>query len=227
MACKCKKNQKKRCHVGCLRNFVSSKVTVVSRPHSKTYEWKDAKCNDCNHHYRSQIRLGQDAVDLVSFPRPSSPCIILEKTTKKEKNRIYVNEIVVLRARKHDALKLGHGPNCDLRMGDLSTSVEHAQIVFEDNRFMIYDNKSRFGTLVELRKPFKIENNGVALQVENKVFKIFTEGHALVRTLRKRKFKKFEMTMNKTQRTVMMNLATRMKCFPVSSFSKKSTIKSK
>ena len=225
MACKCKKNPKKRCHVGCLRNFVSSKVTVITRPNSITYEWKDAKCKTCNHDYRTQIRLGQDAVDLVSFDRPKEPCLILEKTSKKEKNRIYVNEIVVLKVRKHHSMKIGHGPNCDLRMSDISTSVVHSKIVFEYNRFMIYDNKSRFGTLVELRKPFKIENNGVALQVENKIFKIFTEGNSLVKTMKKRKFKRFEMTLNRTQNTVMMNLATRMKCFPALSMSKRTTLK--
>ena len=142
-----------------------------------------------------------------------------------EKNRIYVHEIILLIAKKHEPLVVGHGPNCDLRMADLSTSVNHAQINFVDNRFMIFDNNSRFGTLLELRKPFKIENHGVALQVENKVFNFYTEGEKLVKTIKKKKFKRFEMTLNKTQRTVIMNLAMRMKAFPASSMSQMSTLK--
>jgi hypothetical protein len=156
-------------------------------------------------------------VNLVSFRPPHQPCLVLEKTTRKEKNRLHTYEIIMLIPSRHTPLVLGHGPNSDLRMADISTSVAHCKISFEDNRFLLYDNKSRFGTLVELRKPFPIQNDGVVLQVENKIFKIFTEGQPVVRTVKKRKFRKFELTLNKTHRTVIMNLAARMKVFPASS----------
>jgi hypothetical protein len=224
-ACKCKKNPRKRCHVGCLGDHMNRHVNIIKRKNSVTYQWKDVKCPDCNYDYPKQIRMGQEIIDMIDIKRPKFPCLVLEKTSKREKNRVYTHEIVILRAKKHEPLVLGHGPNSDLRMADISTSVNHAQINFVDNRFLIFDNNSRFGTLLELRKPFRIENNGVVLQVENKVFHFYTEGENLVRTIKKRKFKRFEMTLNKTQKTVMMNLATRMKAFPVSSISQISTFK--
>lgn len=225
MPCKCKKNPKKCCHVGCLRNYMTSQANVVSRSNSVTYQWKDLKCVDCGHDFPTQIRQGQDTSDMIAFRTPNAPCLVLEKTSKKEKNRIYVHEIVLLWARRHDGLRIGHGPNSDLRLNDISTSVLHAQVNFVDNRFMIFDNNSRYGTLIELRKPFKIQNHGVALQVENKVFNFYTEVERLVKTIRKRKFKRFEIPLNQTQRTIIMNLATRMKVFPASTISKFNTRK--
>lgn len=221
--CKCKRDPRMRCHVGCLREFVSRQVKVVGRPNSKTLQWKEVKCPHCERDFPLQVRRGSDFVDLVSFRRPQRPCLVLEKTTKKEKNRVYTNEVVLLTPGKHSRLVLGHGPNSDLRMADISTSVSHSQITFENNMFLLYDDNSRFGTMVELRKPFPVQNNGVMLQVENKVFKIFTEGQPVVRTMKKRKFRRFDMTLNRTHRTVVMNLATRMKVFPAASL--KSTLR--
>jgi len=60
-------------------------------------------------------------------------------------------------------IKLGRGHECDLRENDISVSRFHAKIRFRDNKFSILDNNSKFGTLVLLRKNYKLEKKKIAL----------------------------------------------------------------
>ena len=46
-------------------------------------------------------------------------------------------------------IKLGRGHDCEIRITDISVSRNHALIKNIDNGFYIFDNKSKFGTLVK------------------------------------------------------------------------------
>jgi len=41
----------------------------------------------------------------------------------------------------------------------------HAFIKFENGKFVIIDNNSKFGTLIKMMKPFAIQSDKVAIQV--------------------------------------------------------------
>lgn len=47
--------------------------------------------------------------------------------------------------------KLGRGNDQDVRINDISVSRCHARIKFVDNKFILEDNFSKFGTLVLIR----------------------------------------------------------------------------
>ena len=47
---------------------------------------------------------------------------------------------------------MGRGHESDLRINDISVSRCHALIKFRDNRFLLEDNLSKFGTLVLIKK---------------------------------------------------------------------------
>lgn len=47
---------------------------------------------------------------------------------------------------------MGRGHESDLRINDISVSRCHALIKFKDNRFLLEDNLSKFGTLVLIKK---------------------------------------------------------------------------
>lgn len=49
---------------------------------------------------------------------------------------------------------MGRGHQCDLRISDISVSRIHAHLKFEDGQFKIYDNDSKFGTLILLNDPY-------------------------------------------------------------------------
>ena len=46
-------------------------------------------------------------------------------------------------------IKLGRGHECEVRITDISVSRNHALIRNNMDGFYIYDNKSKFGTLVK------------------------------------------------------------------------------
>ena len=46
-------------------------------------------------------------------------------------------------------IKLGRGHDCEIRITDISVSRNHALIKNIGNNFFIFDNKSKFGTLVK------------------------------------------------------------------------------
>lgn len=54
-----------------------------------------------------------------------------------------------------DKIKLGRGHDADVRIHDISVSRTHAFIKKEQgtNRLYIEDNKSKFGTLVQIQAP--------------------------------------------------------------------------
>jgi pSer/pThr/pTyr-binding forkhead associated (FHA) protein len=46
-------------------------------------------------------------------------------------------------------IKLGRGHECEIRITDISVSRSHAFLKFNGTHFSIFDNKSKFGTLVK------------------------------------------------------------------------------
>jgi len=62
-------------------------------------------------------------------------------------------------------IKIGRGHECDLRENDISVSRLHAFIKYQEGQFLIFDNNSKFGTLILLRKDFNIEKKKIALQI--------------------------------------------------------------
>lgn len=58
---------------------------------------------------------------------------------------------------------MGRGHACDMRINDISVSRVHSIIQFQDNQFRIFDNDSKFGTLIHLNKPFLVRNDKAAV----------------------------------------------------------------
>ena len=67
-------------------------------------------------------------------------------------------------------MKLGRGHQCDLRISDISVSRIHAHLKFEDKKFLIYDNDSKFGTLILLKDKYQVKLDKAAVQIGRTVF---------------------------------------------------------
>ena len=48
-----------------------------------------------------------------------------------------------------DGIKIGRGHECQIRITDISVSRTHAKIDKIGDEYFIFDNKSKFGTLVK------------------------------------------------------------------------------
>lgn len=53
-------------------------------------------------------------------------------------------------------VSIGRGSRCDVRFADISVSRRHTTIKYEGNRFILLDNNSKFGTLVQIQKPLRV-----------------------------------------------------------------------
>lgn len=69
--------------------------------------------------------------------------MILEGACEKTKSVMMIKNVPV------DGIKLGRGHDCEIRITDISVSRNHAMIKFDGTNFSIFDNKSKFGTLVK------------------------------------------------------------------------------
>jgi len=77
---------------------------------------------------------------------------------------------------------MGRGHECDLRENDISVSRLHAYIKYNEGKFTIVDNNSKFGTLILLRKPYQIEKKKVALQTGRTVITFSVKNNSTATT---------------------------------------------
>lgn len=65
-----------------------------------------------------------------------------------------------------EGIKLGRGHECEIRITDISVSRNHALIKFVNNNFVVFDNKSKFGTLVRYdNMSLEIGKSGRGVQI--------------------------------------------------------------
>ena len=59
-----------------------------------------------------------------------------------------------------DFIKVGRGHDAEIRVTDISVSRFHARINRSpEGQYYVEDNNSKFGTLIQIRKPFKLFKN--------------------------------------------------------------------
>jgi len=75
---------------------------------------------------------------------------------------------------------LGRGHECEIRISDISVSRFHARVLYDDGKFMLEDNTSKFGTLVQVKDKIPIlRNHTCAVQSGRTVvtYMLKTVGH--------------------------------------------------
>jgi len=113
----------------------------------------------CTEEFPAFVEVHGTKEPLVELPQVQPPYIVLEsfgKASKTQRQNRSVQHIVSLA--DHKQLKLGRGHECGIRLEEVSMSRWHASIRYCDGKFMVEDNKSKFGTLVSLNKPCSLES---------------------------------------------------------------------
>lgn len=72
--------------------------------------------------------------------------------------------MIVIQNVPEDGIKIGRGHQCDIRVSDISVSRLHAFIKLQNGKFILFDNESKFGTLVRVRKNVPIDFDKKAFQ---------------------------------------------------------------
>lgn len=82
-------------------------------------------------------------IDLLPIEKPQGNYVILEGACEKTKSVMMIQNV------PQDGIKLGRGHECEIRITDISVSRNHAIIKYQNGGFYVFDNKSKFGTLVK------------------------------------------------------------------------------
>ena len=165
-ACECK-GSSGGVHFKCLKEWIQHKIISKTNNNTINYQWKKFKCELCHNDWPKGITYNNESRDLINVEKPDAPYIILEKLSKENTHQ---NSLSLIMMGENDTLKLGRGHQCDLRLTDISVSRVHAFLKFENNKFLIFDNDSKFGTLICIENNYKITTEKAAVQVGRTVF---------------------------------------------------------
>ena len=157
-------------HLMCLMNWIQYKIISKNTNNIATYSWKKLQCEVCTKNWPRSVCFQNQVRSLISVEKPEFPYIILEKQSTDSTTNLKANSLSLIVPSEDAPIKLGRGHQCDLRISDISVSRIHAFLKFENNRFLIFDNDSKFGTLIKLNKPYQVMTDKAAVQIGRTVF---------------------------------------------------------
>ena len=148
-------------HLQCLKRWVRSKVKPLTNEKMKecleSFIWKTFECEVCKVKYPYILKNSDQYFNVFDLDIPESSFLILESLSM-EKNSSRMVFVMKPNESKME-FKVGRGHDSDLRISDISVSRFHARIKFEDGKFMLEDNISKFGTLVQIKDKALITKN--------------------------------------------------------------------
>jgi len=152
-------------HLGCLRHWIKGRLNLSDAP-GGSYFFRALGCELCKATYPTYIHAeGGEREPLVEVPPTRPPFVVLENLARDlQQHASRGLHVISLAGEK--ALKLGRGHESDVRIADVSISRCHAVIRCHNGQFLLEDNHSKFGTLVAMKKPRRLEpGNPLSIQM--------------------------------------------------------------
>ena len=175
-------------HVECIRHWLRSKLQTKTTATTVSYYWNDMVCELCRTSLPASVYYLGKKLDLLSIEYPNRPYLLLEEFTPESLNSCGIHILTVDEGR---SIILGRAPDVDFRIADISVSRKHAIIQFTNNKFIVADNKSKFGTLVKLKKIVSlVKGQKISIQVERTMFHICVRQHFSFKRCCRKQFKK-------------------------------------
>jgi pSer/pThr/pTyr-binding forkhead associated (FHA) protein len=150
-------------HIKCLQRWLKSKLHVKDSGQSISIYWKTLECELCKSAYPNSFQIKDQRYDVVEFERPNCAYMMLEMLNKETN---IPRGIHIIKMENKNNIRLGRGHDSDIRITDISVSRCHAFIKLDKGKFYLEDNTSKFGTLVNMRRPFRVSDmyNNISLQ---------------------------------------------------------------
>lgn len=145
-------------HLNCVRHWMEGRLCLADKL-KNVYFYKQLQCELCKKDYSGNFVVDGQKDALVQFPTLNPPYIVLENLTRD--NRDPPTEVVdpcdrvkslyILAYDENTSeIKIGRGHEAGVRISDVSITRCHAMLAFKDNHFCLIDNKSKFGTSLEI-----------------------------------------------------------------------------
>ena len=133
-------------HFHCLEKWNQSKVKKNKIKGLTYYNFEKFYCEVCKDEYPKYIRRGKRTFELMPIDIPKGEHIILEEVEVKNSCLICVEDIPV------EGIRMGRGNECEIQVDSPSISRNHACIVKKYGEYYVFDNKSKYGTLLKDKK---------------------------------------------------------------------------
>ena len=150
--CKCAGTMK-YIHLTCLQMCLKSKINTRSSDSALSFSWKTMSCDLCKKPYPHKFNISGKIIELIEIPKPPEKYLVLESLCKDKNSN---KGLHVISLYNKPSIKLGRGHDCDLRVSDISVSRIHAKISLVDDSFYLEDHSSKFGTLVQVKRPIAL-----------------------------------------------------------------------
>ena len=117
-------------------------------------------------------------IEILDFDKPEQDFIVLESVTLQN-----IRIVHVISMKERQFIRVGRGHDTDIRVTDISVSRFHAKINRSPTtgEYFVEDNKSKFGTLLQIRRPHLLEKNKINyLQMGRTLLKIRIDDQDLI-----------------------------------------------
>ena len=163
-------------HFNCIKLWIKTKLIIKenSKKNVKSYNFSCFNCKICKTPFPFKFRIKDKnnnnnmnkIYSLIDIEKPEfENYLVLESLDQiNENNNFKTIHVITL---NEENFIIGRGHECDIRINDISVSRVHAILHFDMIRklLLLRDLKSKFGTLVLVKKPIKILKKYIRLQI--------------------------------------------------------------
>ena len=159
-------------HLNCIKLWIKSKLIIKenTKKNVKSYNFSSFNCKICKTPFPLKFKIknnnNNQIYNLIDIEKPEyDNYLILESLDHlNENNNFKTIHVITLNEENYI---IGRGMACDIIIDDKSVSRVHAILHFNMIRklLLLRDLKSKFGTLVLIKKPIKILKKYIRLQI--------------------------------------------------------------
>ncbi|CAG9318861.1 unnamed protein product [Blepharisma stoltei] len=153
--CKCSGTMK-YVHINCLKEWLKNKVATRQSERAISYYWKDLACELCKTKLPSCMNFEGQKIELVSMAYPTKSYMIIEDYRPESRQS---HGLHIISIEEGQLALIGRGHECDVKLSDISVSRHHARIKLQNNQFIIEDQNSKFGTLLQAKKTIPLSSH--------------------------------------------------------------------
>ena len=137
-------------HFDCL----SEKVVQLCELKSErkiVYDFSLMNCEKCNERYPCSIKVNNSFQPTLRIKNPDWEFFLVLSVFEIEQSSI--SQLILLKLDKieNQTFTIGRNPTNDIQFTDASISREHAFLIWSNRQLFLYDNNSKYGTLMLLR----------------------------------------------------------------------------
>ena len=157
-------------HFMCIKKWMETKLLIKenNKKTVKCYFIKSFNCEICKTPYPFKFKLTgiEKPFELIDLQKPIGRDYIILESLNQVKDNCNIKCIHVIQL-NNDDLIIGRGHESDIRINDISVSRNHAKLKYnqENGTILLRDLKSKFGTLVLIKKPLEIKEKKIHIQI--------------------------------------------------------------